>query len=94
MNIIDGIKIKSIERCQFKVSREYIQEVDPTTFTDESKIVHWKMAISRSEQQQNLKGTTRKKRKKRRAFSQLGPAFKYFADCLNLSLKILMIYIC
>ena len=56
-----------------------MQEVDPTTFADESKIIHWKMAISGSEQQQNLKGTTRKReKKKKKSIFPIRPRFQIF----------------
>ena len=49
-NVIDGIKIKLIERCQVKWISDYIHQGDPTNFVDEAKIIYWKRAISENKQ--------------------------------------------
>ena len=68
-----------IERCQFKVN-------DPTNFADEEKIIYWKKekwirtACSFNE------GTARERenrKKRKRAFFQLDPVFKYLVDFVD-----------
>ena len=63
MNILDETNIKLIERCQFKVNIEYIQQGDPTNFADESKFIYWKRAIDGSEQLGHNKKERKEKEK-------------------------------
>ena len=68
---------------------EYMQQGDPPNFADEPKITYCKRAINGSEQLVLLTKAQKEKREKIKndiSFSQLGPVFKYFAHCSNLSL--------
>ena len=92
-NIIDGINIELIESDQLKVKQWVYTARWSHKFYWRSKNYFLGKCNKRIRAARTFnKGTTRKteKKKRSRAFSQLGPVSKYFADCANLS--ILVIY--
>ena len=92
-NIIDGINIELIESDQLKVKQWVYTARWSHKFYWRSKNYFLGKCNKRIRAARTFnKCTTRKteKKKRSRAFSQLGPVSKYFADCANLS--ILVIY--